>query len=347
MTTLGIGLIGCGDIAPTHARAIQAAGGVRLAACMDVIEASARSLGEEYGIPHTTSADDLLGREDVGLVVIATPAHTHADLTERAAAAGKAVLCEKPLAATLSDADRMIAATRRAGVPLSTCFPLRYLPGARWISELLSTGALGRVIAARVSALSEKKASYWTGGFSGRTQTEWRRSRQSSGGGVIITNLIHNLDLVRAITGLEVRRASAEAGTFCTQVEVEDLGVAVLRYDNDAIGLVEGCSCFFGGGAEWDLVLLGTRGQARLRFWGGDSQVFLTEPAAGLPAREWVKRHAEANVHVALYEALADALRAGQPPPVTGEDGRRALEVVLAIYRAAQSGQPVALPLEP
>ena len=342
---LGVGLIGCGDIAPSHANALAQAEGASLVACTDVVEPSAKSMGEEHGVPWTTNLDELLARPEVELVTLATPAFTHDELAEKAAKAGKHVLCEKPLAPDLPEADRMIATCESAGVALSTCFAWRYTGAAKWFRHLLKAGALGRVIGIRLRSMGEKKESYWTGGFSGRTETDWRKSRAQSGGGVVITNLIHHIDLARAITGLEVTRAFSETGIFCTDVEVEDLGIASLRYDNDAIGSVEGASCFFGGSTDYDFTVLGTKGQARFGLFNGKAETFLTEAAEDLPAREWVSRDFDDKVHVEFYNELAAALRAGRTPPVTGLDGRKALEIVLAIYRSAERGQPVTLPL--
>ncbi|MBE9566943.1 MAG: Gfo/Idh/MocA family oxidoreductase [Proteobacteria bacterium] len=342
---LGIGLIGCGDIAPTHTKALEAAESVKLVACTDVAESSAKRLGEECGVPWTTNVDEMLERAEVEAVTIATPAFTHLDLVSRAAKAGKAIVCEKPLAASMEDAAGIVAAAKEAGVPLSTCFPLRYTGAADLTKELIESGALGEVIEVRLRNLGDKKESYWTGGFSGRTVTDWRKSKQASGGGVIITNLIHHLDLARAITGLEVTRVYSELGTFATEVEVEDLGAACLRYENDAVGVVEGSSCFPGSSKEADVVVAGTKGQCRFGLWSGNCEVYLREAAAGIPAQEWVTRDFEDPMHIGFYNAFAAAVRAGDTPPVTGEDGRKALEMVVAIYRSAELGQPVSLPL--
>jgi len=312
---------------------------------MDVVESSAQSLGEEYGVAWTTSLDDLLARPEVELVTIATPAFTHLPIAEAAANAGKHVLCEKPLAADLADADSMIAVCRRAGVALSTCFPLRYLGPAQWVKSLIAAGALGEVIEIRLHGMVAKPESYWTGGYSGRTQTEWRKWRAQSGGGVIITNLIHNIDLARVVTGLEVTRAYAEMDTFATKVEVEDLGIAALRYRNRAIGLLEASSCFLGAGVEHNFTILGTKGQVRFSFGGDKCEGYFAEPTPDLPAGEWVTKEFQNTAYVDFYNHLSAALQAGKTPPVTGEDGRAALEIVLAIYRSADSGQPVTLPL--
>ena len=342
---LGLAIVGCGDIAPRHAEALTKTTGAKLVACMDLVEASAKSLGEKYGVPYYTKLDDVLARPDVEAVLIATPAFTHAPIAEQAAKAGKAVICEKPLAPSLADADRIIAACKTAGVPMSTCHPLRWLKDAQYARELIAAGAIGNVIEIRLTDLGEKKDSYWLGGYSGRTPSDWRKSKAASGGGIVITNLVHNIDLARFITGMDATRVSAEAGTFCTDVEVEDIALAALRYENGAIGLVDGCSCFYGGLDTWDLVFLGAKGQIRFGFWRKVTEVYLTEPFGDMPAREWIKRETGGDAWVDFHNAFAAALRAGQTPPVTGEDGRKAIEIVLAIYKSAETGQPVKLPM--
>lgn len=338
-------MIGCGDIGPAHAKALAECSGARLVACMDVVESSAKNLAEAHGVAYTTELEELLARPDVDAVTVATPAFTHADIIQQAAKAGKAVLCEKPLATNLREADRAIRVCEEAGVPFGMCFPLRYLGAAKWTKELLQAGLLGEIIAVRLRNLGAKEESYWTGGYSGRTKTDWRTSKAQSGGGIVITNLSHHLDLVRAMTGLEVTRAYCEMGTFVTDVEVEDVAAACLRYDNDAVGVVEGSSCFLGGAAEPEVVLLGKRGQSRFGLWSGRAEVYLTEVGAGLPAREWTAREFPDTIQVELHEEFAAAVRGGVAPPITGEDGRKALEIVLAIYQSADRREPVSLPL--
>ena len=343
---LRVALIGCGDIAPAHAKALARTKRAKLVACMDTVEASAKSLGEQFGVPSTTKLEAVLENSEVDLVTIATPAFTHLPITQAAVKAGKAVLCEKPIASSLEDADDILDACEEAGVPLSIYFPFRYGGAAKWARKLVDKEALGRIVGIRLSNLSEKKAAYWTGGMSGRTVTDWRKSKTASGGGVIITNLIHHLDLVRAITGLEAARAWGEVGTFAHDTEVEDLATATVRYENDAIAWVEGSTIFWGGLESWNVILLGVKGQIRLNLGGGKAEAYLTETAAGLPACEWVSREFESEPRVDFYEHLAAALQAGEAPPVTGEDGRAALEIVLGIYRAAGTGQPTLFPLE-
>ncbi len=344
---LRVALIGCGDIAPAHARALQKTTRAKLVACVDVVETSAKSLGEEYGVPSFTELRAVLENPDVDLVTVATPAFTRLGIVQQAAAAGKAILAEKPIATTLDDADDMLDAAEEAGVPFSTCFPSRYLGAAGWARALVDAGALGTVTGIWLRGFGAKPETYWTGGYSGRTTTDWRKSKRQSGGGIIITNLIHHIDVARAVTGLEAARAWCEAGTFATDTEVEDLAIATIRYENDAIGSIDGSSIYWGGDANpWPLVFLGTKGQVRFSLWGGKAEAYLLEPSGDLPANEWVQKQFEDNPLPSLYDDLAAALQAGEEPPCTGEDGRAALEIVLAIYRSAGTGVPVLFPLD-
>ena len=224
---------------------------VKLVACTDVVEASAQSLGEQFGVPYTTKLEELLARPDVDMVTIATPPSRISPSPSRPPGRGRRC-CARSHRARAAGCGRHDRGVREGRGPAGHVLPSA-LPGRRGLGvELLAAGALGTVVAIRVHSLGEKKRSYWTGGFSGRTTTDWRKSKVASGGGVIITNLIHNIDLARFITGLEVGRAYAELGTFSTEVEVEDLGIATLRYQNDAIGLVEGIVMYVGrSGGLW------------------------------------------------------------------------------------------------
>src|SRR5579875_930730 len=176
--TVRIGMIGCGEIAAAMAKGIQAAEHAAIAAVMDVNEGMARDLGTTYGVPWSCDAAELLAREDVDAVYIAVPHYLHAPLTVQAAQAGKHVLCEKPIATTLADADRMIAACAEAGVFLSIAFDAQITPAYQRLHALVMEGAIGDVIGTRIVALIDKPASYWSSGWSGRIATDWRTSRE-------------------------------------------------------------------------------------------------------------------------------------------------------------------------
>lgn len=340
---LRIGMIGCGEIAAATAKGIREAAHAELAAVMDVNEAMARDLGDTHGVPWTLDAATLLARDDVDAVYIAVPHYLHAPLTVQAAAAGKHVLCEKPIATTVADADRMIAACAEADVFLSIAFDAQITPATQRLRDLIAAGAIGEVIGTRIVALIDKPASYWSSGWTGRVTTDWRPSKEKSGGGVLVMNGIHDINTVRYVTGLEAERVYAEYGTFVTPVEVEDYIVATIRYANGAIGHIEAGSCIKGGGRD---------AGPGIRIYGSEGQVTLTDTVRLYTSRtvEGMQQNAWQEVAtMTLYarepivESFASAVLTGQQPPVTGQDGRAALAIVLAAYEAGRAGRPVTI----
>jgi len=357
---LRIGVIGCGEIAYTATGpAIRQTPNAEMAIAMDVVPAAAESFGREFGIPWTTRLEEVLERPDVEAVVISTPHDTHAPLTEAAASAGKHVMVEKPIACTLREADRMIACCREANVLLSVNFVLRYEPGPDAVRRLIAAGAIGDLIAVSFRSVGRKPDHYWTGGYTNRVQTDWRKYRARAGGGVLIMNFIHNLDLLRFMTGLEVVRVFAEYGTFRTPVEVEDIVTMTLRFNNGAVGALVGATCVdghirlapvsLGGGRAEGLVetvednsdrLYGTRGQIRMQ--GRNVWVYSQDGGECLVRNEWTRLALPpVNSRARYVEAFVRAVREKHPPEIPGEEGRKALAIVEAAYRSGQEGHPV------
>ncbi len=341
---LGIGIIGCGEIAEATARSIPATVHAHIAAVMDTNAAMAQDLADRYGAPWTTDAADLLARPEVQAVYIAVPHYLHAALTIQAARAGKHVLCEKPIATTLADASAMIAACSQASVALSVAFDAQVLPVMTALRDLIAGGAIGTVLGTRIVALVDKPASYWESGWTGRVKTDWRLSREKAGGGVLIMNCIHDINTVRYVTGLEATRVYAEYGTFATPVEVEDYLVATVRYANGAVGHIEAGSCMRGGGADagTGARIYGTEGQIVL---SNPPRLYATRAVSEQPANTWqdIGTAREAYARSPIVEGFAAAVLEGRPPPVSGHDGRAALEVALAAYQSGHDGRPIEL----
>ena len=344
---LRIGMIGCGEIAVQTAKGIAAAPNAAHVLVSDVSARVAGDLGATYGVPHTTDAEELLANPAVDAVYIAVPHHLHAPLTLQAVAAGKHALVEKPIATTLADADAMIAAARQAGVTLSVAYHAQVDATCQGIRALIAGGAIGKVVGTRIVARSDKPESYWHGGFTGRIETTWRTSRAQSGGGVLIMNTVHDLNTLRFMTGLEAVRVYAEYDTYTTPVEVEDYVAVTYRYDNGAIGTLEAGSAI--RGRDPDGAKNRIYGEAGQIILGKTPRIYVTEAVAGLRAGDWQDVPAPAGAldgsRRAMVEGFARAVLAGEPPPVRGEDGRAALEIVVAAYQSGQEQRPVALPL--
>ncbi|MHB1294886.1 MAG: Gfo/Idh/MocA family protein [Anaerolineae bacterium] len=348
---LRFGVIGCGEIAEQTCAGIDAAQNASIAMLMDSRPEVLSDLSELYTAPTTTNVADVFANPHVDAVYVATPHALHAALGIRAAEAGKHVLMEKPITTTLADADALIQACRANGVKLGVAFYGQVDAGLAAARDLVRAGMLGDIISVRIDALGDKPAHYWTSGYSQRVKTDWRQRKDQAGGGVLIMNAIHDLNTMRWVTGLEVTRVYAEMDTFATDVEVEDTAAAVLRLSNGAIGVIHAGSAMRGG-AHQDMGgprIYGAKGQLIL---GGSATrvkpiVCLTEPTEGGRPGVWqeLRFSGPQGDREQIVARFADAVLRGAEPPTTGEDGRKALEIVLAAYRSAETGQPVTLPL--
>ncbi len=342
---LKIGIIGCGEIAVRTAKAIDAAENAEIGIVMDIRENLAKDLGNKYNVPYTTKLEDVL-KSDVDAVYIATPHDTHAPITIEAAKAGKHVLVEKPIATNLKDANLMIEECKKAGVKLSVCFVLRYSPPVAKARELIENGVIGEIIGVHTWALIDKPNYYWEGGYTGRVKDDWRKYKARAGGGVLIMNVVHNIDYLRYITGLEVVRVYSEYETLATPVEVEDCIVVTLRYNNKAIGSIVASSCAKGGIGPFSIGqdrIMGTKGQIIL---SAPLLVYVTEECKeySLKANTWNKVSLKrVNPRQRYIEEVASAILLDKDPPITGEDGLRALEIITAAYESLHLGKPISL----
>jgi len=338
-------MIGCGEIAVRTAAAIANSRHAEHVMVMDTRAELAQDLGAKYGVPWTDRVDGLLANPAVEAVYIAVPHHVHASLTKQAAAAGKHILVEKPIATTLADGEAMIAAARANDVWLSVNFHAQVDPVCQAAKSLVSQGAIGEVIGTRIVYRGDKPASYWTSGYSGRVATDWRVTKETAGGGVLIMNAIHDLNTLRFITGREVVRVYAEYDTYDTPVEVEDFIAVTYRYDNAAIGTIEAGSAIRGGDPLHDVDrIYGTAGQLLL---GDTLRVFSIGSTDGVPAGVWrefpVAPLTDEERQIAMVDGFAGPIVRDEPPTISAEDGLAVLAIVLAAYQSGAEGRPITL----
>lgn len=368
---LRVGMIGCGEIAySATARALKAASGARLMLVMDVDPALAASMGRAYGVPHTADLQEVLHNPQIDAVLISTPHDQHEPITVAAAAAGKHVMCEKPIACTVEQANRMIEACEAGGVQLGINMVTRYEAVTRAAHELVASGAIGRITGLNAHFTIRKDDAYWDGGFTGRSQSPWRRFWKSAGGGVLMINMVHELDRLCFVSGLDVVSASAESATLATDVEVEDTASVTYRFGNGALGSIT-ASSFAPGNRSFGLQVIGTEGQITfgaiaaslfreaMKRQGrsymlrrilpspllahlnrGSMRVFTVKNVPGLRRNRWttVRVPVAADARRLYIEAFADAVLAGRPPDIGGQEGRRILEAILAAYESARTG---------
>lgn len=325
------GILGAGKIAERQmVTAIQQAAGQRLLAVMKRDLSQARAFAHQHGVPRAYATPAaLLADPDVNAIYVATPPHLHVEQTIQAAAAGKHVLCEKPLALNTAQAQVMIDACRANGVQLMVCYYQRYNTRHQQIKQLLAAGAIGQVTALRVNF-----SDYFppTPGF-------WHHDPAISGGGPLMDLGIHCIDLVRFLCG-PVVAVMAMVDTLAAPSPVEDTATLLLKLANGAQAVVTShwSTATFEPQQANGLEIYGTAGTIQAApIQAKDSAGSLRLlTAAGV--QDFSVAPGGRRPHVALLEAFAQALAAGAPAPIPGEEGLAGLAVVEAAYQSAQSG---------
>ncbi len=320
--TVRWGLIGCGDIARKRvARAIQDQPRSRLLAACRRDETKLRGFCQSFGIERAYRQDtDLLADADVDAIYIATPVAQHLPQTLAAAAAGKHVLVEKPMARTVAECDRMIAACREHGVRLGVAYYRRFYPIVTRMKALLATGEIGRPLA--VSA-----ATAIPFGLRPGEEGYWRVVPDEGGGGALMDIGSHRIDLFLDLFG-EVLDVRAACDTLAGAYAAEDAASLVLRFRGGVHGLLR---CHFGTAVGLDeFVVLGTKGRLCANPLNGSRLVVQLGEASRTEDHP-----PPANLHAPLIEDFVAALELGRPPRVPGEDGRRTNEVMERAYRDA------------
>lgn len=350
-TTLRVGIVGCGNIADNHHRAYTGIAGVEVIGVCDVDEARARAFADDRGIAAAHGSVAGLLADGPDAISVCTPHPTHEAVVLEAAAAGVAILCEKPIAADLAAAERMIAATSAAGVPFGVVFQRRFWPGMQRLRSAIDEGRFGRPMLAHSQILLHRGDDYYGA-------APWRGTWAADGGGMLMTQAIHNLDLLQWFLGTPVE-VSAKAGTFVRHgsIEVEDTAAALVTFASGAVATITATVA-----AEPNL---GTR----LTVTGdtGATAVLTEYPeGADAVAEVWTVRGeeslspvlagelhpdlgvAEVNarllpLHRRTVEDFVDAVRTGRDPLVTGADAMTSLRIVQAVYESARTGAPVRL----
>jgi UDP-N-acetyl-2-amino-2-deoxyglucuronate dehydrogenase len=337
---VGFAVIGAGLVGPTHAAAAGRAPGGQLVAVCDRIAERAETLAEQFGAMAFTELDAVLERRDVHIVCICLPTRLHLEVAERAVAAGKRIVVEKPLELSLERADRLLDAARARGVQVAAIFNRRFIPALKATKRAVEEGLLGDLIAADMYYKSFRTQEYYD-------ESGWRGTWEQEGGAALINQGIHGVDLLRWVAG-PVARVFGYADHRRRDIEADDTTAAVVRYANGAMGVVQAMTSITPRlpdrleyhGVNGSIQLSGYR-IARWEVPGAESwpEQVEAEERAMLEST----RSLESGGHHAQIADMVQAVREGRPPAVSGEEGRRSLEVCLAIYESARVGREVQL----
>lgn len=338
--TVGFAVVGAGLVGPTHAAAAAHAPGGRLAAVVDTIPERAQALAEQYDADWYTELDAVLTRDDIHVVCICLPTRLHLDIGERVAEAGKHIVMEKPLELTLERADRLLASGRKNGVQVAAVFNRRFIPALKATKRAVDEGLLGDMLVADMYYKSYRSQEYYD-------SSGWRGTWSMEGGAALINQGIHGVDLLCWIGG-PVARAFGYTDHLRREIEADDTTISVLRYLSGAMGVVQGMTSIQPALPD------------RLEFHGINGTIQLSDYSIArweVPGAESWPAEVEAEERaqppyvrglsqIGHYAQIADmvgVVREGRPPAVSGDEGREALEVVLAIYESARSGREIQL----
>ncbi|MEM2056754.1 MAG: Gfo/Idh/MocA family oxidoreductase [Thermoproteota archaeon] len=346
MKQVRFGIVGAGVGANFALRAMklleEKEGIVKPVAVSDVVEDLAKKTAEEFGIKYFLNYRDLFVKERVDAVFISTPHYLHFPMAIDAIEAGVNVLVDKPMAINIREADEMIRRARRAGVKLGVNLQGRFDPSVLKVKEAVDTGRLGRLFYGEATVKWFRVREYYD-------KSPWRGRWATEGGGALINQAIHTLDQLIWIMG-PVEYLWAQCGTVFHNIEVEDLAVATLRFKNGALGLVQASTALYPG-FPTELELYGTNGTAiiegeviKLLDIKGEKPYSEKEAKVGLET--WARPEAAPPLnHAASIRDFAQAVLEDREPKISGEEGRKSIEIINAIYQSSRSSEMVRLPL--
>lgn len=339
-------LIGCGRISPNHIAA-AVSNHLEIAGLCDTDRNMVQDKAVKYGLETVhqyTDYREMIKREKPDLVAVATESGKHARIALDCIEMGCSLIIEKPVALSMEDADAVIDAAKEKGVKVCVSHQNRFNRSVQKIREALENNRFGRMLYGTAQVRWCRDRKYYTA-------AEWRGT-WAQDGGALMNQCIHNIDLLRWMMGDEVEEVIGMTDRLNhPYIEAEDLGIACIKFKNGAYGIIEGTTDVYPENLEETLCLFGEKGTVKV---GGKSvnrieewrfSDALDEPAA--VAAEFAED--PPNVygfgHTPLYADMIDAVRNDREPYVNAEAGKRALELVLAVYKSAAEGRPVKLPL--
>ena len=286
-------------------------------------------MAETFGSRAFASYEELL-KQDIDAVIIASENIHHRELTVMAAEAGKHVLCEKPIATTIADAQAMIDVCRKNSVQLMTAFPCRFSPAMVRVKELVDAGTIGEILAVK-------------GTNQGRMPGGWFIEKDKSGGGAVIDHTVHVADLMRWMLKSEAAEVYAEISNAMHHDDYDDVGQLTITFDNGVFTSMNTSWSRPKSFPTWGDVTMeitGTNGVISMDMFAQDMHLY-SDKTMSTTWLGW-----GSNIDLLMVRDFVSRVANGQPVSVTGEDGLRAVEVALGAYQSFELGEAVRLPLE-
>lgn len=343
-------IIGCGRIATNHIKAVVNNGLEFIAACDLIPEAvenllAKHGLENDSGIARYTDYKQMLAEHpETELVAIATDSGVHAEIALYCIDHGFNVIVEKPMAMSMEDAEEIVRRSREKGVKVSVCHQNRFNVAVQEMRKALEQGRFGKISHGSINVRWNRGKQYYD-------QALWR-GKWASDGGCLFNQCIHGIDLLRWMMGDEVEEIyGVTKRQLHDYIECEDIGMAVVKFKNGAVGTIEGTVNVFPKNLEETLYLFGEKGTVKI---GGTSSNNIdvwnfadeTESDSENKGLQEATSNVYGNGHTSLYADVIDSIKNNREPYIDAVAGRNAVEMVLAVYQSAATGEPVKLPLK-
>ncbi|ONI44409.1 oxidoreductase [Candidatus Epulonipiscium fishelsonii] len=341
-------LIGCGRISPNHIIAAKD-NGLNIVAICDIDRLAMEEKIDRFNLSKQiklyTDYEEMINNEAIDLIAIATESGKHANIALDCIEKGINLIIEKPIALSLEDADKIIDKAREKNIKVCACHQNRFNKSVQKIRQAIDDNRFGKMFHGTAHVRWNRGKSYYT-------QAPWRGTWEQDGG-ALMNQCIHNIDLLRWLMGDDVDEVFAYTSNLNHDyIEAEDLGIALVKFSSGAYGIVEGTTNVYPKNLEETLYLFGEKGTVKA---GGTSVNIIEEWnfADNKDIAEQVKAQYHENPpnvygfgHTPLYKDVIQAINEDRQPYITADAGRRALELILAIYKSSRENRPIKLPLK-
>jgi len=345
MKTWNFGIVGAGLIADFHARAIADIPNAKLVACCDTVSAKANKLAEKYSCQAFESYEDMFNKAEIDIATIATPSGLHMEPAIAAAKAGKHVICEKPLEVTLKRVDSIINAHKKASTVLGGVFQNRFTDPQIVLREAINSGRFGVITYAGVYVPWWRTDEYY--------KDSWHGTWKLDGGGALMNQSIHMVDMLCDLMPPVESVQSFTATLGHPQIEAEDTAVAVLRFTNGALGVIYGTTASYPGQFK-RFEISGTKGTVIYLEDSFTVWQFADERPQDKKIREQFGKvkglggvadpaAISHQLHTRNFKAFINTLESGKDFSLSGTEARKAVELILAIYKAGKEQKVVRL----
>jgi len=343
----GFGIIGAGTISDIHALAINAIPNATLHGVYSTTKNKSVAFADRHNCTSYDSLDEMLNILEIEIVCICTPSGIHLDPAIKSIAAGKHCVIEKPLEVTLEKCDSIIEAADKAGVKTAVIFPSRFYEASKQVKKAIDEKRFGELVLGDAYVKWSRSEQYYN-------SAAWRGTWQLDGGGALMNQGIHSVDLLQWYMGPVVSVQSVAANIKNKGIEVEDTVVSTLQFANGALGTIE-CSTAVFPGAFKRIEIMGTAGTAILEEsnlikWqfekeAGEDESIVQKMSEGNVSHGGVSNPADISFagHQKQLEDMMLSIETGKKPLIDAIDGRKSVEIVLAIYESARTGQKITL----